>query len=217
MQKGIFNAATIGLIGAAIWAGIVYYADYEIGLLAWGIGAAVGYGMLAGVKENPGPASGTIALVIALLSIVGGKYIAIELLYNDIDTEMNWDKELADFNSDETYATTYVADGIVAEYRAEGKALDYPPGADLEVPQSEDDYPADVWKEATTRWQAMSADERQTFGEESIAANKAAWETISTELRTDGFLASFSMFDVLWFVLGGASAYSLGAGLKGND
>lgn len=212
MNKGILYAATAGFIGAAIWAGIAYYAELEIGLLAWGIGAAVGAAMLTGVEEKAGPHTGAIALAIALVSIVAGKYMAVEMVFSGLDDV--WDAELVRLESDEEYTISLLADEVVGEYTAQGKPLNYPPNANIELPESQQDYPSDVWAQASQRWQQKSSDEKQAYREDVLEKQKVLFDAISSEFKTQGFLASFSFFDILWFGLGGVSAFKLGAGFS---
>jgi len=214
MNKGILYAATAGFVGALLWAAIAYYGDLEIGLLAWGIGAAVGGAMLAGVHEKAGPQTGVIALAIALVSIVGGKYMAVEMAFSGIDSE--WDGEIIRLEQDEEYAISWLADEVVGEYQDQGKPVNYPPSANRDMPETRADYPSDVWTEASQRWQGMSSEDQQTFREDVIAQQKAIFAAVSSEIKTEGFLASFSFFDILWFGLGGISAYKLGAGLNSD-
>lgn len=79
-------------VGASVWAAIAYYADYELGFVAWGIGVAVGFAIarIAGASGMPAQA---IAVICALLGIAGGKYAAF---YAFIKDEIN-----AEYSGDE--------------------------------------------------------------------------------------------------------------------
>ncbi|MGB0766692.1 MAG: hypothetical protein ACPGYV_03165 [Phycisphaeraceae bacterium] len=213
MSKGLLYASTVGLIGAVIWAAVAHFLHFELGWLAWGIGAGVGFAMMAGVGEAASAKSGAVALAVALVSIVGGKYVAVEMDMGAIEEQ--WD-DGDRIMTDETYATTYLADYLVQEYSEAGKPLNYPPGADMDWPDGPEDYPADVWADATAQWQAMSEDDRAAFREDVIATNKETREALATEIKNEGFVSSFSAFDLLWFALGGFSAFKLGAG-SGQD
>jgi len=212
MNKGILYAATAGFVGALLWAAIAYYGELEIGLLAWGIGAAVGAAMMAGAQDKAGTQTGVAALGIALLAIIVGKYMAVEMAFSGIDGE--WDAEIARLESDEQYAISWIADDVIEEYAAQGKPVNYPSGANLDMPETQQDYPSDVWADASQRWRQMSADEKADYREAVVEEQKAFFEAVSGEFKKQGFLASFSLFDILWFGLGGISAYKLGAGLS---
>lgn len=60
-------------LGAAVWGAVAYFSNYELGILAWGIGLAVGFavGQLARFR---GIVAQAVAMALALLGIVGGKY-----------------------------------------------------------------------------------------------------------------------------------------------
>ncbi|MFK7790511.1 MAG: hypothetical protein AB8C95_13590, partial [Phycisphaeraceae bacterium] len=206
--------ATAGFVGALLWAGLAYYGNLEIGLLAWGIGAAVGAAMMTGAAERASVQTGVLALVIALVSIVAGKYIAVEMVYNEFDSD--WSGEIARLDTDDQYATSWIADDVIQEYEAQGKPVNYPPTANLDMPETQADYPTDVWAEANQRWLAMSAEEKADFRESVITEQKAIFDTISGDFKAQGFIESFSFFDILWFALGGISAFKLGAGLSSD-
>ncbi|MEX0728739.1 MAG: hypothetical protein WEB58_08830 [Planctomycetaceae bacterium] len=95
---GIGMAVTFGLIaggiGAFIWGGIGYFTGYEIGWLAWGIGAACGAAVGAGSGAVDEFVSGMIAVVCALGSIALGKYLIVYFLMQKLVAEFG--AELAD-------------------------------------------------------------------------------------------------------------------------
>ena len=84
-SMAIGAAAIAALLGAIVWAGIAYYAEYELGYIAWGIGAAVGFG--ARKFGGHGVMVGFIAAALTILSIFGGKYTAASLQWDDFDEE----------------------------------------------------------------------------------------------------------------------------------
>ena len=81
VRSGVFlTAALAGLaaaiVGGVIWALIVRWSDYEIGFVAWGIGFIVGTAVVFGAQQVRGVPLQVIAVVLALLGIVVGKYLA---------------------------------------------------------------------------------------------------------------------------------------------
>jgi hypothetical protein len=52
-----------GLIGAAAWIVVVYFTDYELGVIAWGIGVLAGYGVRVVAGERKGTAPAVVAVV----------------------------------------------------------------------------------------------------------------------------------------------------------
>ena len=93
-------------MGAAVWAGIAYFAGYEVGWVAWGIGALVGVAVrfaskpdvsytgdaaedaireLHAESDQIGP--GSIAAAIAIVAVLVGKYLAVMLLLGNISLD----------------------------------------------------------------------------------------------------------------------------------
>jgi hypothetical protein len=69
-------ALTAALAGGVAWALIVRATDYEIGLVAWGIGWLAGTAALAAGRGVRGTPVQVVALVAALLGILLGKYLS---------------------------------------------------------------------------------------------------------------------------------------------
>ena len=66
----LMGGSVAAVIGAVAWIGIVIATGYELGILAWGIGGLVGFGVLLSSRDHiVGDLSGLLAAVIALLSI----------------------------------------------------------------------------------------------------------------------------------------------------
>jgi len=72
----VVAACVAGAIGSLVWYGVAAVTGYEIGWLAWGVGAMVGaaYHSQGG---NPTLGMATCA-AIAVLAIVGGKYLTFQ-------------------------------------------------------------------------------------------------------------------------------------------
>jgi len=67
---GILGGSIGGFIGAVLWALITYITEYQIGLLAIGVGFLVGFGvqkMGKGIEKSFGIVGGIIALISVLL------------------------------------------------------------------------------------------------------------------------------------------------------
>ena len=138
----------------AVWAGIAYGTGHEIGWIAWGVGALVGVFVRVGAGNDAGGLSGLIAVVIALASIVGGKYAAVHMLVNNeaakFEAQMN--AELAKPLSDDD-AVVNIADQLVDSAEKDGKTLKWPKGKDADSDREAiTDYPADIAKDAKARW-----------------------------------------------------------------
>ncbi|TNF71558.1 MAG: hypothetical protein EP299_11455 [Acidobacteria bacterium] len=139
-----------GLIGAAAWTVVVYFTDYELGVIAWGIGVLSGYGVRAVAGERKGAGPAVAALVAALFSVGVGKVGSIAMAVRPGAVT-------------EEYAVVALADVVVRDFEREGRALEWPAGITQEEATEEADYPADVWAEAETRWLAIPPAERERY------------------------------------------------------
>lgn len=83
-------------IGAALWAAIAYFAQVEIGYVAWGIGGLVGGACTLG--GGRGTTMAALCALLTLLSIFAGKFAGMHLL---MDGEI--DKHLRPMLTQELY------------------------------------------------------------------------------------------------------------------
>ncbi len=108
-MKGLVAGVVAGVIGAALWAIIAAVTGYEIGWLAWGIGAAVGAGVAWGSEGSP--VTGGMAVAIAVLAILAGKFITMEVITNKIDSAKDGIYQQLD---NEEYLISWLADEAAA-------------------------------------------------------------------------------------------------------
>ena len=206
MIGALIAGLVAGLVGAGLWAGIAYFTGYEIGWIAWGIGALVGLAVALGAQGGT-PATGVMAVLISLVAIAGGKYLAIEFQLNDYLSEGG----TAEFFEDEDFVISFLADYIVYEKEDAGEVLFYSEDADRENPMAEKDYPAVVWAQAKAEYNAMSADEREAFKNDMMQQTTADMAEYRGEISQDAFWDSFGLFDLLFAGLAVVTAYSIGS------
>lgn len=218
----LIGGVVTGALGALVWALLGYYAHIEIGWIAWGIGALVGAGVYVGGGKRVGAIGGVLAVVLALASISAGKYAAVHLAAADAEAEFVKEMEsgiASNHDTDDLFVLS-IADQLADEADASGKTLDWPNAKSAEDREDESDYPASIMKDARSRWSAMSADEKEKFKASTEAELRASVaEAVSvqgTAIRTQGFVASWGLFDVLFVLLAVASAYRLGSAVSGD-
>ena len=74
------------VVGGVIWAYVVKLSDYEVGIVAWGIGFLVGM-TVAGVSRARGSVLQAVAVACALAGILLGKYLSYALIaQEDLDS-----------------------------------------------------------------------------------------------------------------------------------
>ena len=80
-------AAAAGLVaaiaGGIAWGLIVKWSEYEIGIVAWGIGFVTGMAVLLAAGGRKGLPLQAIAIVAALIGILVGKYLSFALIVQD--------------------------------------------------------------------------------------------------------------------------------------
>jgi hypothetical protein len=88
-RSGVVLTAALAGLGAAVvggvaWGLIVKWTDYEIGFAAWGIGFIVGTAVVLGAQGKRGAPFQLLAVVLALVGIVLGKYLAFVWVGQDV-------------------------------------------------------------------------------------------------------------------------------------
>jgi hypothetical protein len=69
------TALVAAIAGGLLWALIVKWTGYEIGIAAWGIGFLTGTAVVVATRGGKGSTLQAIAIVSALLGILLGKYL----------------------------------------------------------------------------------------------------------------------------------------------
>ena len=203
-MKGLAAGILGGVAGAVLWGLIAAFTGYEIGWIAWGIGALVGAGVAWGTEGGTVP--GVMAVVISVLAILGGKFVALEIMMNKEAKEV---VSLAD--TSEEYLISWLADVMVFRMQEAGQSVSWPAGVDPDNAQKEADYPPEVWAKAKSAWEAMSDEDKQAFKadvQKQVAANL---DQLSGEMREKGFIASFGGIDIIFFLLAIATAFKIGS------
>lgn len=217
---GIAAGLLAGLIGAAAWAAIAFYANLEIGYLAWGIGGLVGFAVASGAGKT-GPALGGIAVLITIASICGGKFAVVETEIQSSLAEVraDFEQQISEGLSDEVLVS-YLADDLVAQEKVAGNTIDWPEGVDPSEASEQADYPQAIWRNAQSNWDSMDDAAHSEFETQVVNNTRENYDAYIAELiqeaRSEGFLATFSMFDLLFFGLGVVTAWGI-AGSAEDD
>jgi hypothetical protein len=211
-MKSLIFGGLAGLAGAALWAAISYGTGYEVGYVAWAIGGLVGFACAKG-SERGGSRVGLTAVVITILSIAAGKYLAVELQVKKQlgGVEATFQEEVAKLQN-EDYLISYLADDVAAEKQEAGEDLQWPEGVNPEEGGAGPaDYPADVWASALEQWEALSPDQQEEFRTVLEGRVREGVEGYYQAVATAGFTGSFGVLDLLFFGLAIATAYRIAA------
>jgi hypothetical protein len=109
------------------------------------------------------------------------------------------------------------ADEICKARAAQGKRLNWPPGMTLEKATKPEEYPRDVWAEATRQWNGLSADERARRIDDRKKDMNEFKNALVGAVKQSAFKDSFSPFDILWFLLAVLTSFRLGSGTFSPD
>jgi hypothetical protein len=210
MLRGVIGGLIGGIVGAAIWAAITYFTNMEIGWIAIGIGFVVGLGVRVLAGEEVGAGLGVMAALIAVVSIVAGKYAAIELMLA---------RDVADETAMAVTAEQFIvenADVVVGEWEADGKTVAWPPGMTIEDAIEESHYPPEIWAEAKSRWDALGAEAQQQQIAEREALMDEFTDAMMGEIKQAAFKESFAPLDLLFFGLAVVTAFKVGSGMSNS-
>ncbi|MDJ0907267.1 MAG: hypothetical protein QNI96_14700 [Woeseiaceae bacterium] len=99
----IAAAAGAALLGALVWKFVAVAFGYELGLIAWGIGGAVGFA--AAAAGSRGMQAGVVCAVLAFGSIMVGKYWAYSEFVDEFQQAMSgameYEDEMVDYFEEE--------------------------------------------------------------------------------------------------------------------
>ncbi|MEM0896861.1 MAG: hypothetical protein AAGJ79_08230 [Verrucomicrobiota bacterium] len=208
--KGLIVAVVAGVVGAIIWGAIGFFTGYEIGIVAWGVGLLIGFAVAAVGEASP--TSGIMCAVVALLSILGGKALAVKFsldkeivsVSKEVFEEYRYsaesvaglssDSELAQFMIDDEWTMAESAESVTSEEIEFFKA-DWFPFFD-QIRSGE--VTAGNWLESE-------------YGKDWIAS-------VHSEISIpDAVMGGLGLMDLLFGFLGIATAFKVGSGLAGND
>lgn len=213
MLKSILAGIIGGAVGAGVWAALAYYANIEVGWIAWGIGALVGVcvRVAADVESTP---HAVAAVIVAVVSVLAGKYAAVALMLQKLPTQMAAEYSL-NANTDREFLISMLADDLIEEKEQAGETVQMPANADTDDDNFAPDYPPEIWNAAVAKWDAMGPITQVQHAKDRTQEFKTAMSQIgspSSLLTFDLFIASFTPWDLLWFGLAAFTAFRIGGG-----
>ena len=89
--------------------------------------------------------------------------------------------------------------------------MEWPAGVDPNQASSPSDYPADIWAQATSRWEQMPDADRQAYRESLGEQVRKNIEESYAQISQEAFFGSFAAMDLLFFGLAIVTAYKIAA------
>ncbi|MEJ2621484.1 MAG: hypothetical protein P8163_14835 [Candidatus Thiodiazotropha sp.] len=209
-MQGLIAGAAAALIGALLWKGITVAIDYELGFIAWIIGGGIGFAVA--FSGNRGQAAAVFCGVMALVAILGGKYLFFSGLQNQVG------EIIADSSADLHL--------LYAEEMSDAKALAAVNGeADTRQFMVDHGYSEASSADSVTREELDQFQNEITprlVGFSDLPPSYDEWyqSTIEENFESispiDILIESFDFFDAIFLFLGISTAARIGYG-KGYD
>jgi hypothetical protein len=192
--------------------GIALVFDYELGLVAWGIGGAVGFACaLAGGR---GSAAGALCAAMALASIIGGKYLAFQTFQDNLMEIMQADEIWSGEDARGWYQEVQVDAELYSQLDGSEAAMRQ---FMLERNYTEAFAVEDITDEEMANFLEVDAGDLEWIYasepgfEEWTQHVQASFTDMSADLSTmDLVLESLGLIDLLFLFLGLSTAYRLG-------
>jgi hypothetical protein len=208
---GFGAAAVAALVGAFVWKLIAVTFGYELGIVAWGIGGAVGFA--AAIFGSKGQAAGVVCGAMALVAILGGKYLAADSIQSSI-AEAITAEELWDEGSSEIFQESKVdayhynqLSGDEESLRAFMVERGYSEAGSADDVTADEIAIFDEYEAPTLNWIAQNNPNAQEWQAHTIEA--------ITDLSTlDLMTADLGLLDALFLFLGIGTAFQLGSGYR---
>jgi hypothetical protein len=196
--KGVAGALIGSLVGMVGWFLLIKATGYEIGYVAWGVGAITGLG--ARVVGAEGSAKlGLLAGLFAFVAIIGGQYLALKSI-----AEKEFDKiAMISYQEQLDNANAAVALNTVEETKAYIAKQD-----EVNVSEVTDERLKEFREKELPKLRDLIA------GKPSKAEFVNRMNVFKNSFRVQFAMLkeSVGLFTLLWIFLGVGSAYKLGAG-----
>jgi hypothetical protein len=197
----IGGALAAGILGAAVWAGIAIVANYEIGWIAWGIGAAIGAAFhKLGGRGAAGP---LLCAAIAVASIGAGKYVAFRTsVSNELEEILGSEMLQMGYASYGAFGAEYAA----AQTDEEREAL----AREWIVDEGQD--PSSVSAHRLEHFRQNELPEILAIQKGDRSFEQFKSEFTEAAMADVSFADTLGGFDLLWIALGVMTAWRLASG-----
>jgi len=203
----LLASGVAAIVGAFLWKFIAVEFDYELGLIAWGIGGAVGF--VAAMLGSRGQTAGIICGVLVLLSIFGGKYMAYSTFQAEFSNfYTNQPEELREsYNAEKSLAELHASVSLDEQSQKQFMA-DYGYSYSVQANDVSDEEFDNFMNYTVPRFEAL-ANDSMDFEAWSSSSFQDAMGGLST---IDLMKQSFGLLDVLFLFFGIGTAFRLARG-----
>ena len=210
--KALALAVVAALIGALAWGGIAAATGYEIGWIAWGIGALVGFG--AHLGDSEGQTAGMFCGVLAVAAILIGKALAVQFA---APGEI---RKFAEANLNEAVYQETMTDAAGYAQVAGGEGVER---FMVEHGYTDADSPLEVSHDEKYDFETTRGQQLLEFA--SASPGFEEWQDREVEMLTASILDEYSfmdrikdslgLFDIIFILLGVSTAFKIGSASEG--
>lgn len=208
--RGALGAFIGALLGMGVWYGLVIATGYQIGIVAWGVGALTGLGARILGKEG-NTALGVVSALFAAMAILGGGTLAMHhLLMKEIGGDLSHENLMHDIYAESVKeakeAGSLTTDTEIKAYLAKREEVSQSDitRADVETFKSEELPEMKELASGALTEKGYAARHHQETAAATGVASVVGWVA--------AFIGSvFSLWTILWLFFGCASAYKIGA------
>jgi hypothetical protein len=193
VAPAIIGGVLAAVAAAAIWTGVVLLTEYEIGWLAWGVGALVG-AVMAKLTPVRGPKLAIYAALLAALGLAIGKVATVRAA-------------LPTYGRDAVLENEEFLIGAFALEMKEGERFSPELSVQLASLSSSDSVPDALGQQMFDEARARA--ENATEEERGRVATSFANRVLTVTSLSQQFLASLGLFDILWFFLAIGTAWKM--------
>lgn len=206
--KSIAVGAAAALLGAIVWNIIGNVFDYELGIVAWGIGGAIGFAVAA--TGGRGNQAAMVCAAFALLAILGGKYMLYASFKDDVSELISQNMEGMQSLYDEQVR---VADAF-ADVTDDESLRQFM----VEYQYSEAGDPDAITNEEITFFKSDIEPALSAFASNRTSYDEWVKETFTQQMgqvsTIDLIKQNFGVLDILFLFLGVGTAFRLGRGTE---
>lgn len=205
--SGIVVGVITAVLGALLWKGIVIAFEYELGLVAWGIGGAIGFAVA--FTGSKGQASGVMCGVLAVMAIMGGKYLVMEGYQEQLKNMLSTSaEEMRSFYDEERELAQNYERSVKGNQSLRQFMVDHDYSEYYETNRVTDEEIAYFKESIEPDFEALT--------ESDMSFEKWYGNTIQVEVDNfstiDMMKEDFGLIDALFLFLGVGTAFRLGRG-----
>jgi hypothetical protein len=211
--RGVLGAFVGAMVGMGVWYGLTVATGYQIGIVAWGVGALTGFGARVLAREG-NTALGVVSAFFAMMAILLGGTLAVHHMIASELGGMSMENLSHEIYM-ESVKEAKEAGSLDTDAQIKAFLVKRDGGDESEIAQEDiDAFKQDELPEMKELASGSLTEQEYSarYHHEAAAAGGVA----SAIGWVAAFIGSiFSLWTILWLILGCASAYKIGADASG--